>query len=120
MQTAQTAQIVETAQTIPGEPIEQANLLTRDDTFFGICQGFGEDLGIDPLWPRLALALLTFWSPLAAVGLYAAMGVIALATRLIHPEPRLALVAAESEAVQGDIEVGVEAETDEEALSIAA
>ena len=30
------------------------NLFTRDDTFFGICEGVGEDFGFNANWRRLA------------------------------------------------------------------
>jgi phage shock protein C len=69
---------------------EQPNLLTRDDTFFGVCQGLGEDLGLNPLWLRLALTLALFASPLAAIGGYLALGALVLTTRLLFPPPQIA------------------------------
>ncbi len=68
---------------------ERANLLTRDDTFFGVCQGLGEDLGIPPSLLRIAFALGLFWNPIAMAGLYAGLGVVVLAARLIVREPRI-------------------------------
>lgn len=64
---------------------KQPNLFTRDDTFLGICQGLGEDLGIPPDVLRLSLVPLLFFYPLAAAGAYAAAGLLVLATRLIFP-----------------------------------
>lgn len=76
----------------------QPSLLARDDTFFGVCQGLGEDLGFSPQYLRIALALLLFWNPLAAVGAYAAGGLVVLLTRSLAPVPRRA--AAAEPAVQ--------------------
>jgi phage shock protein PspC (stress-responsive transcriptional regulator) len=68
----------------------QPSLLARDDTFFGICQGLGEDFGFHPNFLRLAFSLLLFFNPLAAIGGYLAAGVIVLLSRLLAPAPRLA------------------------------
>lgn len=73
---------------------DRANLFTRDDTFFGICQGLGEDLRIPPNLLRVALALGMFWNPLAMIALYAGAGVLVLVSRLIVPEPSAATPAA--------------------------
>ncbi|MGE0180560.1 MAG: PspC domain-containing protein [Sphingomonas sp.] len=70
--------------------LDQTNLLTRDDTFFGVCQGLGEDLGISGNWFRLALALATFFSPLGALIAYAAGGVVVFTARWLAPVPAIA------------------------------
>jgi phage shock protein C len=72
-----------------------ANLFTRDDTFFGICEGLGEDFRFNPLWLRLALTLALFFNPAATIGGYLALGLIVLVSRLIFPAPS---VAAEPQA----------------------
>lgn len=64
------------------------NLFTRDDTFFGICEGLGEDLRIPPNLLRLALTLALFFHPLAALGTYLAAGLVVLLSRLLVPNPR--------------------------------
>jgi phage shock protein PspC (stress-responsive transcriptional regulator) len=68
----------------------QPNLFTRDDTFLGICEGLGEDLGINSNLLRVALALLLFINPIAAAVTYAVAGVAVLASRLLFPKPRVA------------------------------
>ena len=75
------------------------NLLTRDDTILGVCQGLGEDLGINPLWFRIAFAGLLYANPVAAIAGYLGLGVIVLATRLIVREPRRATPAVEAQPV---------------------
>jgi phage shock protein C len=69
-------------------PSPQPNLLARDDTFFGVCQGLGEDLGFNPLYLRIVFAILVLVNPLAAVGGYVGAGALVLLSRLIFPNPR--------------------------------
>lgn len=68
----------------------KGNLFTRDDTFFGVCQGLGEDLGFNPQWLRAALGVLIFLNPVAVICGYAGAGLIVLATRLLYPTPEVA------------------------------
>jgi phage shock protein PspC (stress-responsive transcriptional regulator) len=62
------------------------NLFTRPDTMFGVCQGMGEDLGINPNYLRLALPLPLFLFPVATIATYAALGVVVFATRWLIPD----------------------------------
>lgn len=71
----------------------QGNLFTRDDTFFGVCQGLGEDLGINPNWLRIAIPAPLFFYPAETVAGYAVAGLLVLLTRLIYPNPRAAAKA---------------------------
>lgn len=81
-----------------------ANLFNREDTFFGVCAGVGEDLGFNPDWLRIAFAALLFFNPLIAVEAYAALGAVVLATRLVFRAPKPAAaapaVAADNDAAQ--------------------
>ncbi len=70
------------------------SLLTRDDTFFGVCQGLGEDFGFNPGYLRAAMALLLFWNPLGAAAAYAGAGVIVAVSRWVAPNPMVAPDAA--------------------------
>lgn len=74
----------------------QPSLLARDDTFLGVCQGLGEDFGFHPNWLRVGLALLLFVNPAAAVGSYAAAGMLVALSRWISPDPRLTAPAEEA------------------------
>ena len=67
--------------------MQRASLLTRDDTFFGICEGLGGDFGIHPNFLRLAFAGLLFWNPVAAISAYATAGLVVALTRWLVPEP---------------------------------
>ena len=66
------------------------SLFARDDTFFGVCQGIGEDFGVNPLWPRLVFTLAVFWAPIAAVSVYLALGVVVFAARRFVPDAPVA------------------------------
>ncbi|MFN3387708.1 MAG: PspC domain-containing protein [Allosphingosinicella sp.] len=72
------------------------NLITRDDTFFGVCEAIGEDFGFHANWLRLGLAVGLFFSPVAVIGGYFAAGILVLLSRLIAPNP--AVIEAEVEA----------------------
>ena len=63
-----------------------SNLFTRDDTFFGVCQGIGEDTGVPVDLIRLALVPLLFLAPVATIGGYLAMGVVVFASRRLMPD----------------------------------
>jgi phage shock protein PspC (stress-responsive transcriptional regulator) len=80
----------------------QGNLFTRDDTIFGVCQGLGDDLGFNPLWLRIAFAVLVYLNPVGAIAGYFGLGVIVLATRLLVPNPRRAVVAEPASQVAAE------------------
>ena len=70
-------------------PFSATNVLTRDDTFFGVCEALGEDLRIPPNLIRLGFAAGLFFSPLAAIGVYAVLGVFMGLLRWFVPNPRV-------------------------------
>lgn len=67
---------------------DSGNLFTRDDTFFGVCQGLGEDLGVNPIFLRMALPVPLFFFPVETIAGYFAAGLLVLTTRLLVPVPR--------------------------------
>ena len=62
------------------------NLFTRDDTFFGVCEGLGQDLRIPANLIRVTLAGLAFFYPVPVVATYLGLGVLVLATRFFFPD----------------------------------
>ena len=82
----------------------QPNPFTRDDTMLGVCQAIGDDLGFNPTILRAAFAVPVLWNPMIAVGIYLALGLAVLVSRLIVREPRRAkaigVPAAEAAAAQ--------------------
>lgn len=83
--------------------MQTQNLFTRDDTFFGVCQGVGEDLGVPPNLLRLAFTLFLFFNPVMALASYFGLGVIVMAARLIFREPRPAAPEMDVEAEAGTV-----------------
>jgi phage shock protein PspC (stress-responsive transcriptional regulator) len=68
---------------------QHTNLIARDDTFLGVCQGIGEDFGFNPLYLRVTLAVGLLWNPSVVLGIYAALAVVVLFSRLVFPNPRI-------------------------------
>ena len=66
------------------------NLFTRDDTFFGVCEGLGEDLHIPSNLLRMGFALGFFFGAMSALMAYFALGILVLISRLLFPNPRAA------------------------------
>ena len=77
-----------------GEPAAATgNVFLRNDTIFGVCEAIGEDFGFHANFLRVPLAALVIFSPFAALGLYAALGLAVLAARLLFPARRQPAVA---------------------------
>lgn len=77
-------------------PTAHENVLTRDDTFLGICEAIGEDFRFNPFFLRVGLGVLLLFNPLAALGGYAAAGLIVGLSRLLAPNPRPAFAGADA------------------------
>ncbi len=72
------------------------SILVRDDTLLGFCFAVAQDFGFDPLWLRILLAVVLFWSPMGAFGAYAALGAIVALSRWLAPDLAPAEAAAEA------------------------
>lgn len=66
---------------------KRPNLFTRDDTFFGVCQGIGEDLRIPPDVIRLSFVPVLFLAPPVAIAAYFVLGFGVLVTHWLIREP---------------------------------
>jgi len=73
--------------------MHNGNLLTRPDTFFGVCEAIGQDLGFHPNFLRIALAGFAFWNPAGAVAAYAATALVVALSRWLYPSPEPAGLA---------------------------
>ena len=97
--------------------MQATSVLARDDTFFGVCQALGEDFRFNPLFLRLAFAGLLFWNPIAAIGAYAAAGLVVGVSRWFVPGPgiieaeanELEAVEAEQVEAQEELELAIAA-----------
>lgn len=83
-----------------------ANLLTREDTLFGVCQALGDDFGFNPLYLRVALAVALIPAPVAVLSFYAMAAVAVAVSRLIvrEPRPAFALASAGEPAAPAQVE----------------
>ncbi len=59
--------------------------LARHDTLLGVCQALGEDFGFNPIFLRIALALLLIWNPVVVAGGYAAAAAVITLAYLLFP-----------------------------------
>lgn len=64
----------------------RTNLLFRHDTVFGICEGAGQDLGINANWLRVPLCAGLLWNPTAMVVAYLTLGILVVVSRLVFPD----------------------------------
>jgi phage shock protein C len=67
--------------------LPSGNIFKRDDTLFGICEGLGQDLGVNPLWIRLAFLPVFFIFPMPTIAAYLTIGLLVLLSRTIFPAP---------------------------------
>lgn len=101
----------------------RGNLLTRDDTFLGVCEGLGQDLGIPANLLRLSFAGLLFVNPMLTIAGYLALGGLVFLSRLIFPDrPRASTVepAAAPAAPAAEAPAEAEAQVEEPRELIAA
>jgi phage shock protein C len=63
----------------------QPSLFAREDTLLGVCEGLGEEIGVNAQWLRVAFALALFWSPLGAAVAYLTLGVALMLFRWAFP-----------------------------------
>ena len=88
MSTAATAQA---QPALPAADERDPALPFRGDTFLGVCEALGQDLGFHPNWLRIPFAALILWNPTAIVGAYLALGVVVATARWFYPaEPKAA------------------------------
>ena len=98
----------------------QPNLLTRDDTFFGVCQAIEEDFGIPSNILRVAFGLPVIFFPLPVLSVYFGLGAIILVSRILAPRPKRKAAPQPLEAVEAAPAAPAEADADQFALPMAA
>jgi len=76
----------------------QVALPLRSHTIFGVCEGIGEDFGFNPVFLRVPLAAIVLWNPAIAIGVYFALGLVVLASRLIFPKAKVTEAAVSQSA----------------------
>ena len=64
------------------------SVFAREDTLFGVCFALGEDFGLNPLYLRLLFGVILLVSPVEAIGVYGACGLLVALSRRLVAEPR--------------------------------
>lgn len=90
------------------------NLFFRNDTIFGVCEGLGEDLGINPNLVRVPLAVGIMFAPLWVIGIYAALGLVVFGSRWLFPDQVPAVADVPAEKLTAAHEAAVSAQDDRE------
>jgi phage shock protein C len=69
----------------------------RADTFLGVCEAIGQDLGINPNWLRIAFAPFIMLNPLLTIAVYLGLGAVVALSRWFFPAGRKAQPALANE-----------------------
>jgi phage shock protein PspC (stress-responsive transcriptional regulator) len=69
-------------QTMPASP---SPLFDRPDTFFGVCEGLGQDLGFNANFLRVLLGVAVLWNPVVVIATYLVLGLAVALARWIYP-----------------------------------
>jgi len=81
--------------------VKQVALPLRAHTILGVCEAIGEDFGFNPTFLRVPLAAIVLYSPTYAIGIYLALGLAVLASRLIFPKQKH-VISRQSEPVTAE------------------
>jgi len=81
----------------------QPTLFTRHDTFFGVCEGLGQDLRFNPDYLRIVLGVSVMFSPVLVLSAYFAMGAVVFLSRRLFPARGAAAEAAAQAAPTVDV-----------------
>jgi hypothetical protein len=91
----------------------------RSDTFLGVFEAIGQDLGIHANWLRIPFAALILWNPVAIIAAYLGLGAVVALSRRLYPVSKRQAAEAPAPTAQAD-EEGVAAENRESEELLAA
>ncbi len=72
--------------------------LGRSDTFLGICEALGQDLGFNANILRIAIGIGVLFAPVAVVASYALLGLAVWVSRIMVPLTQRPIVEATAHA----------------------
>lgn len=72
----------------PADDEQSRPLPLRSDTFLGVCEAIGQDLGFNANWLRVLFGSLLLWNPAAVIGAYLGLGVVVAVSRWYFPVAR--------------------------------
>lgn len=84
--TATTANKQDAGQFVADE--SKVALPLRADTFLGVCEAVGQDMGFNPNYLRVVFAALIMVNPALTVGAYLALGAVVAVSRWKYPVER--------------------------------
>lgn len=70
-------------------------VFARHDTFFGVCEALGQDLGFNPNYLRIGFAVAILPAPVAVISVYVALGILVALSRWLFPVRRANVQTAE-------------------------
>ena len=78
----------------------------RADTFLGVCEAIGQDLGINPNWLRIAFAPFIMLNPVLTIAVYLGLGAVVALSRWFFPAGSKAQpIAADQHRAEESVEV---------------
>ena len=107
---------------VPTADERDVPLPLRGDTFLGVFEALGQDLGINPNWLRVPFAAALLWNPEVVVGIYFGLAVAVALSRWLVPAksraaPEVVNNASAASEPAGKLE---NTETKDEELAVAA
>ena len=72
----------------------------RNDTFLGVCEAIGGDLGFNPNWLRVAFGFLILFNPVVAVAAYLSLGIFVAVAHWLFPAASSSAAIAHQAEVQ--------------------
>ena len=82
--------------------VPNAPVFNRPDTLLGVGEALGQDLGFNPIWLRIAMAVGVLWNPWAMIAAYVALGVAVAIARWLTPAPKANTVQPAAEPAAGN------------------
>jgi phage shock protein C len=76
----------------------------RGDTFLGVFEAIGEDLGFNANWLRIPFAALLLWNPEVIVASYLGLGIVVAVSRWLFPVAKRQAAKAPAAAPKADAE----------------
>ena len=87
----------------PAADESRTALPLRSDTFLGVCEAIGQDLGFNPNFLRIPFAALILWNPMMIIAIYLGLGCVVAASRWFFPtKPNAASQASDDAAADNE------------------
>lgn len=98
--------------------VSRSPVFARHDTFFGVCEALGQDLGFNANYLRLAFALAILPAPVQVLAAYVVLGALVALSRWLFPVSGTGAQTAEAPAAAQP--APIEGHNDQMEMSLAA